>query len=282
VQTKRMEANAEGDRERERERERESNEKKRKNGARVSETRFELAGHLRDFMARERENHCSLFRRASRKKTKKENKETEKQEGSQNLKFSSVLEKSPDDNQRNLIPLLIELANSQECRNLRRALASSRQTSEGGNRIDRRRSPRWHGEYLKLLSFNGARLRARDRCGGDSNCSRTKLVAIRETSSEKDPVERDGGEMANSAGRDREKSLIPRIQVLARAERKRGLITRARRMADPHPQMSSGIFPREISGSRSARGAISAIDVARPERATDLKSASRRPPPSPS
>jgi len=109
-------------------------------------------------------------------------------------------------NQRNLIPLLIELANSQECRNLRRALASSRQTSEGGNRIDRRRSPRWHGEYLKLLSFNGARLRARDRCG-DSNCLRTKLVVIRGTSSEKDPDERDGGEMANSAGRDREKSL---------------------------------------------------------------------------
>jgi len=76
VQTKRMEANAEGDRERERE----SNEKKRKNGARVSETRFELAGHLRDFMARESENHCS-FRRASRKKTKKENEKGKQRNG---------------------------------------------------------------------------------------------------------------------------------------------------------------------------------------------------------
>jgi hypothetical protein len=40
------------------------------------------------------------------------------------VKFSSLLaEKTPDDSRHNLIPLLIELANSQECRNLRRALA---------------------------------------------------------------------------------------------------------------------------------------------------------------
>jgi len=143
---------------------------------------------------------------------------------------------------------------------------SSRQTSQGGNRIDRRRSPRRLGEYLKPLSFNGARLRARDFSlrRRPLIVRGRALVAIRKTSSERaSRLFGDGEEMANSAGPDPSEvphppppSLLPLIFQCHRESsrtKERGLITRTRRMAaDPHVgHSSSSIFPLDVQIIRS-------------------------------